>query len=153
MRGGFSWRRRIFGDLLPNFRRLSRQKEKKQYSPAIPACYAGYSEQRSGINILNLAREFITCNLRNTQFHVVSSSFFYMYTMSIVVHTAKFQTMLQLRFKTMESYKTDARLREVIVNGRFQLQPGFVVLWEIGRTWCFKDRLKTTTIDNKNKRK
>ena len=53
----------------------------------------------------------------------------------------------------MESYKTDARLREVIVNGRFQLQPGFVVLWETGRTWSFKDGLKTTTIDNKNKRK
>ena len=51
----------------------------------------------------------------------------------------------------MESYKTDARLREVIVNGRFQLQPSFVVLWETGRTWSFKDGLKTTTIDNKKK--
>ena len=59
----------------------------------------------------------------------------------------------------MESYKTDAprscygRLREVIVNGRFRLLPGFVVLWEIGRTWRSKDGLKTTTIANKNKRK
>ena len=48
-----------------------------------------------------------------------------MYTMSIVEHTAKSKisdhASDQLRFKTMESYKTDARLREVIVNGRFQL--------------------------------
>ena len=40
-----------------------------------------------GTDIVTFARKFIACNLRNTQFHVVTSSSFYI--MSIVLHTAE----------------------------------------------------------------